>query len=141
MYRHGDYTSALETISRAIQVAKVASPAQLDLLVACKEKTSDFDGALESAKTLIRQHTSDPVGYFRAAHVLLQVKRPEAAVKIYERGLKVVPKEHASYRKLLQKHQQLLTSLAPPKSSDPFTAFPLEVVELILTLLNFRERL
>ncbi|KAF2155428.1 hypothetical protein K461DRAFT_311682 [Myriangium duriaei CBS 260.36] len=135
-YRQGNYQAALAT------VRKVASSApQLDLLVACLEKLEDYDGALANAKTLIRQYCPDPVGYFRSAHVLQKIGRPQAALKIYERGLKTVSKDHPSYLRMQQKHQQLAQTLIPATRSDPLSRLPLELVEDILRYLTFKQRI
>ncbi|GAM83079.1 hypothetical protein ANO11243_010650 [Dothideomycetidae sp. 11243] len=140
LYRVGKYYDALTNIKEAVARASKPTPAQLELLIASQAKTEDHEGALQNSKALIRQYASEPAGYIRAAGILHKINRPQAALKIYERGLNTVPHNHASYPKMKEKHRELLASLTSATRTDPLTILPLEVVEMILQYLSFKQR-
>lgn len=137
-YRHGKLADALDKINNAVKAADQPTASQLDLLIACQEKSGDTNGALKTAKQLLRQHEDNPMGYLRAAHVLQKLDRVQDAPKILERGLKAVPKEHALYAQLERKLSQLSHSLQA--RSDPLSKLPLEMVSQIFNYLTFKQR-
>ncbi|PSK53748.1 F-box/TPR repeat protein pof3 [Elsinoe australis] len=139
-YKNGNFGSALVTIDQAINTGSTAVASQLDLRAAVKEKLGDFESALQDAKALIRKHYQDPRGYLRAAKILHHMKKPNNAVLIFERGLKMVPETTAGYSVMAEKHKKLLQLLLPNTKCDPFTYLPLEIVEMVLSHLAFRQR-
>ncbi|KAF2228315.1 hypothetical protein BDZ85DRAFT_278168 [Elsinoe ampelina] len=139
-YKHGSFGSALTTIDEAIKTSDIPVASQLDLRVAIHEKLGDHDAALKDAKILIRQFEKDARGYLRAARILHHMDKPNNAVLIFERGLKMVPETSNGYNSMLDKHKKLVLLLLPNTKCDPFTRLPLEIVEMVLLQLSFRQR-
>lgn len=144
-YRKGDYSGALYSISNAINGTSKPSAAQLELRVASKEKLGDLDEALALTKSLIVAHPSDVRGYLRADRLLQKLKRPSAALKICERGLKAITPGSVPYATLQLRVQQLQRSLTQTimssKSIDPLERLPFELIQMVLLELSFSQRL
>ena len=66
--------------------------------------------------------------------------RPEQALDIFRYGLRKVPvSDNDNYALLSSTHEKLSRRLSPPKSQDPFTIFPMEIADIILDFIQFRQ--
>ncbi|KAF4548385.1 F-box domain-containing protein [Elsinoe fawcettii] len=139
-YKNGSFGSALTTIDQAIKTSNTPVASQLDLRAAIREKLGDHEAALQDARILIRKFEKDPKGYLRAARILQHKDKPNNAVLIFERALKMVPETTIGYNIMLEKHKRLVIQLLPNTKCDPFTRLPLEIVEMVLLHLSFRQR-
>lgn len=108
-------------------------------------------------ETLLMLHAQ---GYLRTGQILQKKEKLETALGIYEYGAKNVPVTDPNYPVRvsnsyltpdckdisLTRISQLLKSmrdklerrLNPPKSLDPLTVLPVEIAEMILTYLTFK---
>jgi F-box/TPR repeat protein Pof3 len=135
-YRRKEYVKAIDLLDLAIKHEPSPSVKLLDTRAAVNEKLGDYKLALKDARTCIRIFEKDPTGYLRAGKVLQIMQKTDVALSIYKHGLSKKVKNV----ELLQKmHDKLLLSLAPAKAADPFAQLPIEIVEMILSYLNFRQ--
>lgn len=144
-YRAGDYDAALNSISHAIVAFATPVVSYLELQIAAEEKLGHLPEALALTKSLILSHPSDITGYIRAERILRKLDRPEAALKICQRGLKAVPSDNASISRLRQRAEHLERSLImanmKKRSVDPFERLPLEMIQIVLSDFTFPQRL
>ncbi|KAI5254088.1 hypothetical protein E4T42_02628 [Aureobasidium subglaciale] len=135
-YRRKEYVKAVDLLDLAIRHEPSPSVKLLDTRAAVHEKLGDHKLALKDARTCIRIFEKDPTGYLRAGKVLQMMQKTDVALSIYKHGISKKVKDV----ELLQKmHNKLLLSLAPDKAADPFAQLPIEIVEMILSYLNFRQ--
>ncbi|KAI5211919.1 hypothetical protein AUEXF2481DRAFT_26792 [Aureobasidium subglaciale EXF-2481] len=135
-YRRKEYAKAVDLLDLAIRHEPSPSVKLLDTRAAVHEKLGDHKLALKDARTCIRIFEKDPTGYLRAGKVLQMMQKTDVALSIYKHGISKKVKDV----ELLQKmHNKLLLSLAPDKAADPFAQLPIEIVEMILSYLNFRQ--
>ncbi|KAI5201352.1 hypothetical protein E4T39_05204 [Aureobasidium subglaciale] len=135
-YRRKEYVKAIDLLDLAIKHEPCPSVKLLDTRAAVHEKLGDYKLALKDARTCIRMFEKDPTGYLRAGKVLQMMQKTDVALSIYKHGISKKVKDV----ELLQKmHNKLLLSLAPDKAADPFAQLPIEIVEMILSYLNFRQ--
>jgi len=135
-YRRKEYKYALITLNHALETEDNPSASLLDNRAAVYEKLDNLNSALKDARTTIKLHESNVTGYLRAGKLLQMMDKHQVALDIYKRGITKRPQKV----ELLQKmHDNLNRSLSPPTAIDPFSQLPLEMVEIILTYLNFRQ--
>ncbi|OBW67937.1 MAG: Uncharacterized protein AUREO_019830 [Aureobasidium pullulans] len=135
-YRRKEYVKAIDLLDLAIKHEPSPSVKLLDTRAAVHEKLGDHKLALKDARTCIRMFEKDPTGYLRAGKVLQIMQKTDVALSIYKHGIS----KKVNNIELLQKmHDKLLLSLAPDKAADPFAQLPIEIVEMILSYLNFRQ--
>jgi F-box/TPR repeat protein Pof3 len=135
-YRRKEYVKAIDLLDLAIKHEPSPSVKLLDTRAAAHEKLQDYKLALKDARTCIRIFEKDPTGYLRAAKVLQIMSKTDVALSIYKHG---ISKKVQNIELLQKMHDKLLLSLAPDKATDPFAQMPIEVVEMILSYLNFRQ--
>lgn len=136
LYKRADYKKALDLFNEAIESEPHPTVSLLDNRAATHDKLGDITSALKDAKTTIRIHEKDPTGYVRAGKLLEKAEKPDVALSIYKRGIK---KKTQNIQLLVKLHDKLLRSTAPPTASDPFAELPLELVEIIMSHLTFRQ--
>ncbi|CAI6339626.1 unnamed protein product [Periconia digitata] len=137
-YKQKQYAKALSAFSNGLEAAKVPTVSLYDYRAACHEKLADFTAAVKDGREAIRLNKRDVRGYLRTASALQKLNRMDAALGIYKYGMKNVPASHQDYKFLQKMHDNLTRKLSPPKAIDPFTILPVELVELILAYLPFR---
>lgn len=137
-YRRKDYVKALDLLNLAIKHEPAPSVKLLDTRAAVHEKLEDYKAALADARTCIRIFEKDSTGYLRAGKVLQLMSKPDVALAIYRRGF---VKKANNADLLHDMHRKLEQSLAfeNPKDKDPFAQLPIEIVEMIISYLNFRQ--
>lgn len=138
-------SKALRATERDRSVSAQTRVTLLDLRTALYIRTEDYDLALKDAKAMIRIDRSDGRGYIRCGQIERLKGNRAAAVTFYQHGLKhvagfdqysqLIAKEMASVKEELR----LMTVLA--KAKDPMTTLPLEVVEIILSHLSYRQHI
>jgi F-box/TPR repeat protein Pof3 len=64
------------------------------------------------------------------------MQKTDVSLSIYKHG---ISKKVKNVELLQKMHDKLLLSLAPDKAADPFAQLPIEIVEMILSYLNFRQ--
>lgn len=136
LYKRKEYAKALELFNEAITSQPNLTVSSLDNRAATHDKLGNVAAALQDAKSTIRLNEKDPTGYLRAGKLLENAGKPETALGIYKHGIKRKTKNFEILKKLYDK---LLRSTAPPTAADPFAQLPLELVEMILAHLSFRQ--
>ena len=135
-YKRKEFKQALSTLNNALEDENIPSASLLDNRAAVHEKLDDLISALKDSRTTIKLHERDVTGYLRAGKLLQKMDKHQVALEIYKRGITKQPQNV----ELLQKmHDNLKRSLSPPTAIDPFAQLPLEMVEMILAYLNFRQ--
>lgn len=88
---------------------------------------------------MIKNDKHDVRGYLRAGQILRKMgtEKLETAHEIYNLGLKNVSASDPNIKLLQQLRDKLTRVLSPPKSLDPFSVFPVEVAEMVLSYLDF----
>jgi F-box/TPR repeat protein Pof3 len=104
---------------------------------------SKIDLALKDAKAMIRADRTDGRGYLRCGQIERLQEHKLAAVDYYKHGLKNVPVSDRHYQPIVQAlstvEDQMRIETTMSKATDPMTVLPLEVVETILSFLNYRQ--
>ncbi|KAL1304297.1 hypothetical protein AAFC00_000702 [Neodothiora populina] len=136
LYRRKEYFQALVCFTEAITSEPTPSASLLDNRAATYDKLNDITPALKDAKSAIRLYEKDPTGYLRAGHLLEKSGKIEVALGIYKYGIN---KKTKNVELLVRKHDKLLSATASPTSADPFAQMPLELVEQVLSYLNFAQ--
>ncbi|KPI37041.1 uncharacterized protein AB675_3726, partial [Cyphellophora attinorum] len=144
-YTTNNHAVAIKAFQEAFQIAQTPKRRMqaLDMHIAPMTKLKDLDRAMTIAKDMIRLNRTSPQGYLRAGQIDRLRKQPEAAAKWYRQGLKHVSSHDSEYRQLeagLTKSNDLEISLRVRSCPrDPFTTFPVEVAEIILQYLTYRD--
>lgn len=137
LYKRKEYAKALELFNEAITSEPNLTVSLLDHRSATHEKLGDITSALKDAKNVIRLDEKDPTGYLRAGSLLHKADKNDIALGIYKHGIK---KKCRNVELLVKMHDRLLRSNAPPTAADPFAQLPIEIVEMILAQLSFRQK-
>jgi len=135
-YKRKEYKQALATLNEALKTVSNPTASLLDNRAAVHEKLDNLNSALKDARTTIKLHERDVTGYLRAGKLLQKMDKHQVALEIYKRGLTKKPAKAELLRKM---HDNLSRSLSPPTAMDPFSQLPLEMVEMILFCLTFRQ--
>nr|POE63340.1 f-box/tpr repeat protein pof3 [Quercus suber] len=131
LYNRKNYSKALIFFDRAL--GRGQSVQLLDNRAACHEKLNNLQAALQDAKKTIQLQKEDPTGYLRAGKVLVEMGKNSVALEIYS---------HANApQRLRTVHKSLMDELCPPKSVDPLSVLPRELIEYIFEYLSFKQRM
>lgn len=113
----------------------------LDLRCQTYTKMGKLDLALKDAKQII--HVSDrksSLGYLRCSQLERLLENHEAATKWLEHGLKNVPRDRELFEAQLGKVVAGASKhIVLQKRRDPFEVVPLEILQSILSYLDYRE--
>ncbi len=144
-----NHDAALEAVNNALKVAdkkKLVPTLVISLLDhrhAIHVQRDNLDSALKDAKSMIRLDHKDARGYLRCGRVETLRGQPAAAVKYFEHGLRNVsasdPNMASLTRKMKKTQDQILADLVVSRARDPMTTLPLEVVEIVLSYLDYRQ--
>lgn len=155
-YKSKQYAKAVEAFTNGIEASVIPSSTLYDYRAASYEKLGDFNSAVKDGRLAIKTHKQDVKGYLRTASALQKMEKLETALGIYKYGMRNVPAHQRDFKacnlnldrknitdfdpKLLQQlHDQLTRRLSPPTAIDPLTILPVELVEMIIGYLPFRE--
>ena len=108
----------------------------LDFRAATYEKLGDLNLALKDAHACLKMYEHDVRGYLRAGKLLQIMDKPSAALKLYQRGINNTIEGTDSLRKM---HDKLSRQMTAPSAVDPLAMLPLELIQMILSYLNFRQ--
>ncbi|KAF2681143.1 hypothetical protein K458DRAFT_344425 [Lentithecium fluviatile CBS 122367] len=137
-YKKKEYQKAVDAFSSGIHASVIPTVTLYDYRAAAHEKMGDFNTAVKDGREAIRLDKKDVKGYLRTGSALQKLNKPETAVSIYKYGMKNVPVDNKNFQLLQQLHDKLTRQLAPPTAIDPFTVLPMELVEMILGYLPFK---
>ncbi|KAF9731106.1 hypothetical protein PMIN06_009794 [Paraphaeosphaeria minitans] len=137
-YKRKQFEKAIESFTNAIDASAIPSATLYDYRAASHEKLGDFNAAVKDGRLAIRTHKQDIKGYLRTASALQKMKKLDTALNIYKYGMKNVPVNNSDFPLLQQLHDKLTRTLSPPKAIDPFTILPVELVEMVIGYLSFK---
>ena len=95
--------------------------------------------ALRDGKQMIEQDKSNCTGYLRAGKILQLLEKPDTALDIYQLGLRRALPSDPNTKLLQGIRDKLAKQCAPPKAVDPFQVLPIEIVEIIISHLRFKD--
>lgn len=137
LYQQGDFSTAVEAFTEALSKKDADYVGILDNRAATYSKLAQYDLALRDARHMIKRDKLDERGYLRCAKILILDKKLEKALDVYAYGLKTIPREN-SKRQLVQRlHDKLCARM--DKCLDPFSVLPLEIADMVLQYLDFRQ--
>ncbi|KAF2127997.1 hypothetical protein P153DRAFT_423965 [Dothidotthia symphoricarpi CBS 119687] len=131
-----DYDKAAESFTQGIVISPSVS--LYDHRAACYDRLKDLNAAVKDGREMIKLDKKDVKGYLRTASVLEKMDKPDTALGIYKYGMKNIAIGDKNFKLLQQLHDKLTRKLSPPMAIDPFTILPVELVEMILAYLPFR---
>ncbi|KAJ4357615.1 uncharacterized protein N0V89_002191 [Didymosphaeria variabile] len=137
-YKLKQYEKAVEAFTNGIDASVNPSTTLYDYRAAAYEKLADFAAAVKDGRLAIRTHKHNVKGYLRTASALQRMGKLDTALNIYKYGMKNVPVEDKDFQLLQQLHNKLTRKLSPPKAIDPFTILPVELVEMVIGYLSFK---
>lgn len=116
-----------------------------DLRSSASTKLGRHDEALKDAKKMIRLDKTDHRGYLRCAHIEQSNNKHEEALRVCEYGLKSVAPNSKGYQHLekyrLRAAEQLKKNVIYDKSTDPMLVLPNELLEIVLSSLNYQQHI
>ncbi|KAF2662489.1 hypothetical protein K491DRAFT_617280 [Lophiostoma macrostomum CBS 122681] len=137
-YKEKQYDKAVKAFTNGIEASTNPTTKLFDYRAASYDKLGNFNSALKDGREMIRLDKRDVKGYLRTASILQKVDRSEKALDIYKYGMKNVPVGDDAFKFLQQLHDKLTRQLSPSRAVDPLTVFPVELVEMIMGYLTFR---
>ena len=115
----------------------------IDLKIQCLVKIQQLDAALEEAKRMMRLRQTYGRGYLRAVQIEKLRTNYDQALKWHHQGIKHIADHDLSMADLERQRTRIVAILADRrvclKPRDPFTAFPLEVLEIIALYFSHKE--
>jgi F-box/TPR repeat protein Pof3 len=137
-YKLKQYEKAIEAFTNGIDASAIPSATLYDYRAATHEKLGDFNAAVKDGRLTIRTHKQDVKGYLRTASALQKMDKLDTALSIYKYGMKNVPVSNKDFPLLQQLHNKLTRTVSPPKAIDPFAVLPVELVEMVIGYLSFK---
>ncbi|KAL5120397.1 hypothetical protein ACEQ8H_001687 [Pleosporales sp. CAS-2024a] len=135
-YKFKEYQKAVEAFTKGIETTPTLS--LFDHRAAAYDRLEDYASAVKDGREMIKADKQDVKGYLRTASILEKMKKPETALAIYKYGMKNVPVSDKNFKLLQQLHDKMTRRLSPATSVDPLTVLPVELAEMILEYLAFR---
>ncbi|CAO2658018.1 Nn.00g072780.m01.CDS01 [Neocucurbitaria sp. VM-36] len=135
-YKLKQYEKAIDVLTQGIEAAPTLG--LYDHRAATYDKLKDFNAAVKDGREMIKLDKREVKGYLRTASVLEKMEKPETALGIYRYGMKNVPVNDKNFKLLQQLHDKLARKLSPATAIDPFTLLPVELAEMVLEYLSFR---
>jgi F-box/TPR repeat protein Pof3 len=137
-YKQKEYEKAIEAFTNGIEASVLPAVSLWDYRAASQLKLGDLNAAVKDGREAIRADKKDVRGYLRTGHALQKLDKLQTAVGIYKYGMKNVPITDNNFVLLQKLHNQLTRQLSPPKATDPFTVLPVELAELVVCFLPFK---
>ncbi|KAJ5338993.1 Tetratricopeptide-like helical [Penicillium brevicompactum] len=137
-YKKGNLQGAIESFTQAL-AENSEDVGILDNRAATHCSLKQYGQARTDARNMIKLAPNDDRGYLRLAKVLCLDGNFEKARDIYEYALQKLPVEHKGRDVISNLLKKLRDKLAGGNRRDPFTALPLEIAHLILSLLTFKQ--
>ncbi|KAK6345001.1 hypothetical protein TWF718_006943 [Orbilia javanica] len=142
--RKGNFNTAIEKLTEAIDMQPPILMGLLDTRAALYDRTEKLKLALKDAKTMMGHEKANPKGYLRAGKVLHRLDKADLAIEIYKLGIKHAEPSDPQLLRLkgiLEKateKQNKAMKAAAKKVYDPMQVLPLELLEMVLGYLPFQ---
>ncbi|EXJ86275.1 hypothetical protein A1O1_06645 [Capronia coronata CBS 617.96] len=135
--------TAVQAFERDRSVSLQTRVTLLDLRTALHIRIEAYDQASKDAKMMIRLDRADGRGYIRCGQIERRKGNRTMAVTFYEHGIKHVAASD-QYSQLIAKElaavkDELRVMTLLSKAKDPMTTLPLEVVEIILSNVPYKQ--
>ena len=88
---------------------------------------------------MIEREKNNGSGYLRTGQILQLMGNIDTALDIYQLGLRNVPTSDVQATIMQNLRDNLTRRCSPPKAVDPMASLPIEIVELIIGELTFRQ--
>ncbi|KAJ5804358.1 uncharacterized protein N7518_000661 [Penicillium psychrosexuale] len=137
-YKVGDLQGAIESFTQA-WVANNEDTSILDNRAAAYCKLKQYSQARADARDMVKLAPNDDRGYLRLAKILCLDGNFDKARDIYEYALQKLPADHPGRKAIEQLLRRLQDKLAGGNRRDPFMVLPLEIAELTLQRLPFKQ--
>ncbi|KAL8950280.1 MAG: hypothetical protein Q9222_003684 [Ikaeria aurantiellina] len=138
-YRRKHYHHALNFFNSILAYEIRPDISVLDSRAATFEKLGDLQAALKDGRRMITDYKQSSNGYLRTGKILQLLDKDSVALGIYNYGFRNVPSSDPQYQLLRDMQDSLLHTGAPRKARDPFTLLPPELLEIIISYLDFRQ--
>ncbi|OCL10956.1 hypothetical protein AOQ84DRAFT_288207 [Glonium stellatum] len=137
-YKQKEYQKAVDAFTEGIESMSIPTVDILNNRAASFEKLENFKLAVKDGRDMIKIDKKDVRGYLRTGNILQKMDKLDAAIGIYKYGIKNVSVTDENFKLLQGIHDKLTRQLSPPKAIDPFIILPVELVEMIIRYLTFR---
>ncbi|KAL8850609.1 MAG: hypothetical protein Q9221_004479 [Calogaya cf. arnoldii] len=137
-YRRKNYHAALNFFDSVISTEKQLDVSVLDCRAATYEKLGDLHAALKDGRRMISEYKTDCAGYLRTGKILQLLDKDGVALDIYKYGLRKVSQSASQYQLLRDMHDSLDLKCGPRKATDPLTVLPVEIAQMIMSFLDFK---
>ncbi|EAT81132.2 hypothetical protein SNOG_11424 [Parastagonospora nodorum SN15] len=136
-YKLKEYKNAVEAFTNGIEIMPTLS--LFDHRAAAYDRLEDYNAAVKDGREMIKINKQDVKGYLRTASILEKMEKLETALGIYKYGMKNVAVTDKYFKLLQQLHDKTTRKLSPAKSVDPLTILPVELAEIVLEYMTFRQ--
>ncbi|KIW62819.1 hypothetical protein PV04_10949 [Phialophora macrospora] len=143
-----NYNAAIKSVNAALKYSEKSTTAPhlliglLDYRHAIYHRLGDPDSALKDAKSMIRLDRKDARGYLRCGAVERFKGNKTAALRYLEHGLKSCSEPEGLdilHREAKRTRDQLSAELVLSRARDPMTTLPLEIMEIVLSYLHYKQ--
>jgi hypothetical protein len=128
--------SALEAILLSKDTNTAARMNALDLHAKAYIELNNLPAARRDALLMLRTNRTDGRGYVRSAQIERLAGDIPAAVEWYDHGLRRVPETDHLYPYMREERRKTIVLSRP---TDPVTVLPEEVLEFVLSFLEYRD--
>ncbi|KAL8823641.1 MAG: hypothetical protein Q9191_005673 [Dirinaria sp. TL-2023a] len=137
LYRQGKYHAALQRFNAVVQEGRKPSLNLLDSRAATHAKLGDLRAGLRDGRTMIQEYKINCTGYLRTGQILRLLGKQDAALNIYQYGLRNVPSKDPNRELIQLMYDKLVKQCCPHKSVDPLQVLPAEVNSMVFEYLDF----
>ncbi|KAL8785164.1 MAG: hypothetical protein Q9213_003510 [Squamulea squamosa] len=137
-YKRKNYHAALNFFNSVISQEKQPGITVLDCRAATSEKLGDLHAALKDGRRMISDYKSECEGYLRTGKILQLLDKDSVALGIYKYGLRNVSPSASKYQLLRELYESMNQKRRPREAKDPLTVLPTEVVQMIMSYLDFK---
>ncbi|MCJ1234631.1 hypothetical protein MMC14_002592 [Varicellaria rhodocarpa] len=141
LYREMDWEGAIKCFTRVIKKCNPPPLTAYDNRAAAHIKMGNLSAALGDGKVMIQMAKKSATGYLRTSQVLQLMDKEEMALGIYKYGLLNVLTDDANFKLVRDMYDKLNMKLIPPSRVDPLRVLPVELVEMVISYLNFHHLL
>lgn len=138
LYRQGKYHAALQRFNAVVQLERKPPLKLLDSRAATHLKLGDLQAALRDGRTMIQEYKTSCSGYLRTGQVLHLLGKQDAALNIYQYGLRNVPSIDPNRELIQRMYDKLIKQCCPPKAADPLQVLPTEIARMVFECLDFK---
>ncbi|CAG7917332.1 unnamed protein product [Penicillium olsonii] len=137
-YKKGNLQGAIESFTQAL-AEDAEDVGVLDNRAATYCSLKQYGQARADARNMVKIAPDEDRGYLRLAKILCLDGNFDKARDIYEYALVKLPAEHKGRDVISQLLKKLRDKLAGGNRRDPFSALPLEIAHLTLSLFTFKQ--